>query len=403
MSDSSKAGWKKESVTYCSNVHPGQDYAQALAQIDAHFVPIKKSRNLSSMSLGLWFNENLIDALLSDSAKAERYCQALQKNRFKIITLNAFPQKHFHHDKVKSLVYLPDWSEQARETYTLKLLQFIQAYPDIFHKNISISTVPLGYGENWNKRKQEQATARLKTVASACEQLYSASQIHVRLCLEMEPDCALEYSSQMIQFFKEDLQIHRDKLVAEHLGVCFDICHQAVMHEDIQRVLREFESNEIVIGKIQVSSALSFQADERKQNISDLNNFLDSPYLHQLKTRAANNHPDTGENQLTSIPDISQSTLSDSSLAVQNPWLIHFHLPIHIKNLGSIHLNTTQSAIISTLDFLKSSTLRPHLEVETYTWGVLNKNDTVEDLNDNLLNELTWLENELEKRSLLHP
>jgi hypothetical protein len=55
-------------------------------------------------------------------------------------------------------------------------------------------------------------------------------------------------------------------------------------------------------------------------------------------------------------------------------------------------------------DILKSLELKPHMEVETYTWQVLP--DTIRPENDSELSEsiteeLMWVENQLNNRQLL--
>ena len=51
-------------------------------------------------------------------------------------------------------------------------------------------------------------------------------------------------------------------------------------------------------------------------------------------------------------------------------WRIHYHIPLYAS--PEPPLKDTGSFIAKTLDYLHSHpSLRPHLEVETYTWSVL--------------------------------
>ena len=194
--------WPRNEICYCSNVHAGQDFEHLLAQIETHFVPIKNARKLKSMSLGLWFNEDVINTLLNDNHKAQQFADSLYQNQLKIITLNAFPQLKFHGQSIKTNVYLPDWSQHQRFQYTQKLITFIQAHPSIFHKKISISTLPLAYKKNWSAKQHLIAIKHLHEIADNLSTLKQSSDIDIRICLEMEPDCVLESSTQMINFFK---------------------------------------------------------------------------------------------------------------------------------------------------------------------------------------------------------
>ena len=48
---------------------------------------------------------------------------------------------------------------------------------------------------------------------------------------------------------------------------------------------------------------------------------------------------------------------------------VHFHVPIHRDNVADIA--TTQPFLLAALQELCALPQLPHLEVETYTWGVL--------------------------------
>jgi hypothetical protein len=50
-------------------------------------------------------------------------------------------------------------------------------------------------------------------------------------------------------------------------------------------------------------------------------------------------------------------------------WRVHFHVPLFLENYGL--LGSTQQEILETMAFQSLQPITRHLEIETYTWGVL--------------------------------
>jgi hypothetical protein len=94
-------------------------------------------------------------------------------------------------------------------------------------------------------------------------------------------------------------------------------------------------------------------------------------------------------------------------LPTEAPWRIHFHLPIQATTLTRSELGTTQTVLEQAFDWLTAHpAVKPHLEVETYTWQVLPpelRPKTVVELQQGLAGELTWAESQLDQRGLLEP
>jgi hypothetical protein len=382
--------WLRSDIVYCSNVHPCSSVAELINQLYQHVIPIKKSRKLSKMSLGLWFNQVVVADFKENKAQAQRFVDLMHKEQLTILTLNAFPQRLFHGKKIKTKVYLPNWSSSKRLQYNVALLSLISAYPSIFSHEVTISTLPLGYKNNWNKQKHQQAILHLTSLAHYLADFKINTGIDVRVCLEMEPDCVLEKTSEMIHFFTDELKVKDNRDVRNHLGVCFDICHQAVMHENVQSSFHALFLAGIIVGKVQVSNALKFNNMDLSKLIKTLLPFQQSPYLHQMKVKTAE--------ALIAFSDISPQTLD--SLPSQGETRVHFHMPINQQVIEPFLL-TTQSEIVEVLNYLQSSGLRPHLEVETYTWSVIDVQANNKQLNHYLTTELNWLENQLSIKALL--
>jgi hypothetical protein len=86
-------------------------------------------------------------------------------------------------------------------------------------------------------------------------------------------------------------------------------------------------------------------------------------------------------------------------------WRVHFHVPVHVSTLGEKWIATTSADINSVISFLaKHPECHPHLELETYSWGVLPKqhrpkND--EELIKGMQDELAFIEKLLNQQGLL--
>jgi len=379
--------WQRHELMYCGNVHPCTSVEELIAQVEMHLLPIKKARNLTRMHLGVWLNLSLLKQLMSQSTLRTVWFNLLSEHNLTIKSLNAFPQEEFHGKTIKSRVYFPEWWQESRLDYTILLADFIAQYPAVFEQKISISTVPLGYKASWNQDKQKLAVSNLNSIATHLAKIKKENAIHIRLCLEMEPDCQLELTEEVIYFFKNELNISTKTSNAEHLGVCYDVCHQAVMFEDTVESIVAIEDSDIVIGKIQISNAMSFTIEDKEQVQSSLRSYDNSPYLHQthLKTNST----------IISFPDLDFSLLNDFNL--QDQVRIHFHVPVNLLQITPI-LKTTQHAISEVINLLSGMKKKPDLEIETYTWLLMT---TKLSLNEKIYNEIKWLEQALIKQNLI--
>jgi len=394
--------WRRQDLTYCSNVHPAET-EQALAQVINLFINgVRQARALDSMGSGLWLTAKLASELTAKPEKLNAFQDLLQKNHINLFTLNGFPFGDFHAESVKARVYSPDWSEPERLQYTLNLAQILATcLPDEAPEG-TISTLPLGYKLSWNAERHQASLKNLVSLAQALAELKQSSGHNIRVCLEMEPDCVLEATSEIIRFFQHDLPAQAQamgvdsSLINSHLGICYDVCHQAVMFEDITNSLVRLLTAGIVIGKIQISSALELHKPNNPANKELLRQFAEPKYLHQVRTLQ--------DGKVLGVTDLIEA-FDTTSFPDTQPWRVHFHVPIQTTSLAQQELGTTQAAILKVLDFLTiTPNCRPHLEVETYTWQVLPaalrpQNDQA--LIAGLTAELDWLERAMSDRNLL--
>lgn len=395
-----KTPWYRSELTYCTNAHPGENLEQVTKLLTGPLASVRKNRTLSLMSGGLWLS-NPTARMLSSEKELQQFASQLEQNGITLFTLNGFPAQGFHSKRVKEAVYHPDWSEPERLDYTLRLARILTA---VLPDNISegtISTVPLGFSQDWSEKHQKLALDALCHCLVEFEKLYHESNRPIRLCLEMEPGCVLESTDALISFFTSELPQHADSLnidpdlIQKHLGICFDVCHQAVMFEDIYNALQQIHDAGIVIGKIQISSALELKTPEDNNARTILAGFAEEKYLHQSCCK--NQH-----GQLLKVIDLNEAF---SHFPGNRPWRIHFHVPIQAETLLCEGLGTTQQEIFRTLDFLSDHPeIHPHIEVETYTWTALPEKIRPQDeaaMVEGLTAELVWLEEQMQTRGLL--
>jgi len=392
--------WCRSELTYCTNAHPGENLQQVYDVISGPLASVRQNRELAGMGGGLWLSNATAQDLSSDEA-LNAFSAQLQGHGITLFTLNGFPTQGFHAQRVKQAVYHPDWSEPDRMHYTLRLARILAALLAPDQTEGTISSVPLGFAPEWNPARNALAMDALGQCLLELEKIHRQSGRRIRLCLEMEPDCVLESTSELISFLTSELPEHLagkgmdPGLIDRHLGICFDVCHQAVMFEDCYDSLNRIHAAGINIGKIQISSALQLNAAGDSGACNSLAGFIEDKYLHQSRCL-----DDNGE--LSRVMDLDQAF---TDFPRDRAWRTHFHVPIQAQTLISDGLGTTQSEICRTLDFLRDNPgIHPHLEVETYTWTALPEEIRPRDgkmMTDGLTAELQWLEAEMHSRHLL--
>ncbi|MGJ8682753.1 metabolite traffic protein EboE [Paraglaciecola sp.] len=415
------------SLAYCSNVHPGADLQSVIKNIQHHFVAVKNLRGLSDMASGLWLSEQVVKDLQQNTDKLNHFKQTLQTCGVRLTSLNGFPFGDFHQPVVKQNVYLPTWAQRARLEYTQSLASILaECLPEDESKG-AISTLPLGYAIGWDVEQTKHSVKHLLELVTFLADIESQTNKQIVICIEMEPDCVLQHTHELVEFFTKELlpAAKRQNLASEkvlrYLGCCYDTCHQAVMGEDIEGSLNRITQAGIQIGKIQISNAVKANLcnDEQVEQLTQL--FADKKFLHQTKVfidgELVEELPDLECNALKRAKRVWGDTLGGSD-ELGGEYLvdgdneknieatIHYHIPVN-QGAGDLpfdFLSATQEGILYTLDFLQThASLRPFLEIETYTWlnFLQQGQDKSKRLHLGFAAEFSWLEKALETRNLL--
>ncbi len=397
----------KGHLTYCTNIHTGENWQEHFAALQQNFPAIKNEVSPNApMGIGLRLS-NIASLELVKKEELESFHQWLNKNQAYVFTMNGFPYGGFHHTRVKDQVHAPDWTTRERVDYTRRLF-------DILTKLLpgdmdgGVSTSPLSYRYWFDTAEElalakETATQNILEITAHLIDIYRATGKRLHLDIEPEPDGILETGAEFIEWFQKDLltagtkqiaatfsvsENEAQKMIKRHVTLCYDICHFAIGYEPHAEVINHLEQIGIKVGKIQISAALkALMPNDTSYRLSikeAFTKFNEPTYLHQVV--ALKNDPG-----FLRYPDLPQA-LED----VENPsvkeWRAHFHVPVFEKDFGL--LQSTQSDICEVLNIHKKNMITPHLEVETYTWDVIPEALKLP-LQKSISRELQWVADQL--------
>lgn len=395
-------------IGYCTNVHAGNTLEQTKAQLLEHAVAVRQQLDPTQpLGVGLWLAHSTATQILEENRVTE-FAQFLSEAGLIPYTLNGFPYGDFHQEVVKHDVYLPTWRQSARTEYTLKLIRILDALLPAGQEG-SISTLPLGWGNpRWSDEQLEQSAAELHRVVDFLYELEEETGRLIYLCLEPEPGCMLQRSGDLAEFFEQYLLAKTPERSRRYLRVCHDVCHAAVMLEGQREALRNYSAVGMLIGKVQVSSAVivpfqEMSAKDRTVAFEELGAFTEHRYLHQTMVQRSGGTPTFHEDLLPVMTATRQSSDSRSGglaeeLAGQQ-WRIHFHVPIYLERFGK--LETSRSDILECLECLRDFPELQHLEAETYAWNVLPPGLQHDRLADGIAAEMKWLADQVAQASSL--
>src|ERR1700722_17502748 len=243
-------------LTYSTLVHPADDW-ETLYYSLVTYLPKVKARIAGNKSFGVCIrlSANTAQTLAGSSPERDKLKKFLADNDMYIYTANAFVYGHFKGELVKEQVYEPDWRGEERTQYTINVANILA---DVCPEGVapSIQTSPLGFKPRVTGGDVGASyTDHVLRVVALLVALESKTGRTVRLALEPEPFCFLETPDETIAYFRDHLysgasveklaklaHIPIDEANAalrRHLGIVYDICHQAVEYEDIGASLQK--------------------------------------------------------------------------------------------------------------------------------------------------------------------
>jgi hypothetical protein len=234
----------------------------------------------------------------------------------------------------------------------------------------SISTVPLGFKPFEHPADfADRCADRLIELARGLARLKDQTGRTIRLAIEPEPFCVLETTDETLRFFQRLRERAADAtaldVVTTYLGVCYDVCHQAVEFEDVAASIRSLTAAGIRINKVHITCAIEVaNPGANAEARSALARYVEPRYLHQTFAR-------TPGGTVVRQVDLDEPLTRTPPAEFQSAplWRVHFHVPVDAEHLGP--LGTTRGELKKALAVIPELTYSPHLEVETYTWEVL--------------------------------
>ena len=391
-------------LTYCTNIHPGEDWDSVFHNLQTYIPPLKQQISpCAPFGIGLRLASAASTALLTGD-RLKQLQNWLTDQDCYVFTLNGFPYGGFHRQVVKDYVYAPDWTMGDRLSYTQRLVNILaQLLPA--GMDGGISTVPLSYKPWWQTKPEqlvevfERCSRQLAQTAAEMAHIEATTGKLLHLDLEPEPDALLENSDETIAFFQDWLLVvgrsylqqrygvsthQAETWLRRHIRVCYDTCHFAVEYEDPTTALAKFQQAGIAIGKFQLSAAIRIpipaDAGQRCILTQHLEPFAESTYLHQVIEQRS---PGT----LHHYTDL-QDALPALATTPATEWRSHFHVPIFIDACPPFA--STQDHITAILQRLPEISHCSHLEIETYTWEVLPPNMKL-DILASIQREYEWV------------
>lgn len=388
-------------LTYCTKIHPGHGWDDLMINL-RKYIPALKARLAPErpFGLGLRLSATECDELLAGD-RLVKFRDFLDTHDLYVFTLNGFPYADLTGPAVKSRIFAPDWSEEARVRYTLNLVEILRRLLPAGAEG-SISTLPLSY-KAWIAPADMGAwgriTRNLVRVATRLAQIKAEEGKLIHLDLEPEPDGLLERSEDVADFYRDWLLIGGAHFLAEtlridveaarrhlleHLQVCLDTCHLAVAFEDPATALATLAGYGIGVGKVQITAGLQVElppeAERREAVTRQLEPFTCSPYLHQVIGNSNGGRGVRFSDLAPALPHLAQNAGGHVR--------IHYHMPLYVEHYQ--HLGSTSADTRAVLGLLKDRGFSRHLEIETYTWEWLPP-DLKLDLLDSLHREYLWV------------
>ena len=376
-------------VAYCTNVHAGDTLDEVLAHLDRFVLPVRHHLGTDLLGVGLWLAAPAARELAGDPGATDRLRDALTRRGLETVTLNAFPYRGFQEAVVKQRVYHPDWSQVERLDYTVDCAAVLaRLLPDDAARG-SVSTLPFAWRTPWDEGQHTAALGNLARLAEALEGIEARTGRTVRVGLEPEPGCVVETSAEAVERLAG--------VDTDRIGVSLDLCHLAVGFEDPQAALGRIGGAGLPVTKAQVSAAVHADDPADPATRRALAEFDEVRFLHQVRGR----HPDGSVDARDDLPDAmagADPLATRSADGDPVPWRVHFHVPLDLD--PEPPLTATRDHTRSTLDALVGGdrAVTDHLEVETYTWGVLPdaaRPRTDDDLSRRIAGEVAWVRDQL--------
>ncbi len=378
--------FRQHHLAYCTNVHPAETWAETFAVLQSDVLAVRDRVAAGRpFAIGLRLSAQAALELVSDD-QLDHFEAWLKKENCYVFTINGFPYGAFHGTRVKERVYQPDWTQLSRLVYTEQLFTIIARLCPA-ESGGSVSTLPGSFKEF--EADENLIFANLYSCALTIENLARETGKDLHLGLEPEPLGHFENTAETLAFFERLFQWCDDQdldhePIRKHLGINYDTCHFALEYDDCQTSLEAFAAAGLRISKIHLSNALSFDPNNPAA-LEAIRPFDEPTYLHQVIIKSGDTLT-----RFKDLPDFSDFRSQVSDLESPCEARCHFHIPLYSEPLEPL-ASTLDHAEAALAYLAEHPETCPHLEIETYTWGVLPEN-LQKDLTDQISAEYAWVQ-----------
>ncbi|MBX6355561.1 MAG: metabolite traffic protein EboE [Micromonosporaceae bacterium] len=338
---------------YCTNVHPAEDLAGILAQLDTYAAAVRRHLDGEVVGLGLWLPARLAAALADAPAARRRLRRHLDAHGLEVVTLSGSPypspgttEGAGADRSTKYAAYQPNWTSRERLEYTLNLARILADLLPGDAVRGSVSTLPLAWREPWDAAAAAEAGRVLDELAEGLTEVAWRTGRLIQVGFEPEPGCVVETTEQAVSALR--------RVNTDRIGLCLDLAHLACAWEDPVQALTRLEEEGLPVVKVQVSAALEVADPAAAQET--LRGLAGPGLLRQTRTASGLGTDDVEEALAEDLP---------------GPWRVRCHVPAHAEPAPP--LATTVPVLRDALDALLGgqTAVCDHLEVETHTWDVL--------------------------------
>ena len=133
-------------LAYCTNVHRGNNWSETFSSLEQYVMQVRKPVcPHQPYAIGLRLGADAARELSEpDTLKAFKIW--LDEQNAYIFTINGFPYGNFHGQRVKENVYVPDWTDPERLSYTITLFEILSSLLPAGREG-SVSSLPASFKE----------------------------------------------------------------------------------------------------------------------------------------------------------------------------------------------------------------------------------------------------------------
>jgi len=394
-------GSRSGHLTYCTNIHPGESWAEVLANLKRHTVAVKaRICPDAPFGVGLRLSARAAEELEEPATLAAFQAFLVEAGMY-VFTINGFPYGPFHGQPVKEAVYRPDWTEEERVHYSDRVARLLAALlPRDRNLDGSISTVPGCFRLRDGQGVRAAIAKNLIRHTATLVNIARDGGPTIGIALEPEPHCLFETNTEAIEFitgwiFTDEAadalagqcdlsRSDAHQALRRHVGLCLDTCHAAVEFESLADTLSHLRASGVRVLKLQITAGLEL-SPVTPDGLAVLRRFGEGVYLHQTVIQDA-----TGK--LTRLLDLPEA-LDSVPPREGDSWRVHFHVPLFQSNLMGLSpgFRNTAGFVQDLLAEHHRHPLSQHLEVETYTWDVLPAELRGVPVDEAIARELQWV------------